>query len=100
MYDSEAASGIFKKTNKKIKRTAGAFLGGTLEVSYASTSSIHHRVSRVAVKIGVFYMNGVPTQLNPDANLDRMYSIYSGMLNILNTKSRLGWNEVTVSITK
>lgn len=24
-----------------------------------------------------------------------MYIIYSGMLNILNTKSRLGWNEVT-----
>lgn len=30
-----------------------------------------------------------------------MYIIYSGMLNILDTKNkRLGWNEVTVSITK
>lgn len=47
-----------------------------------------------------FYTNRVPTQINPNSTLNRMYSIYSGMSNILNTKIRLGWNEVTVSITK
>lgn len=57
LYDSEATSGI-------LKCTAGAFLGGTLEISYASTSSIHHRVSMFAVKIGIFYMNRAPTQLS------------------------------------
>lgn len=29
-----------------------------------SASSIHHRVSRLAVKIGIFYINRVPTQLS------------------------------------
>lgn len=42
------------------KRTGGAILGGTLEISYASTLSSHHRVSMFAVKIGIFYMYGVP----------------------------------------
>lgn len=64
------------------------------------TSSIHCRVSMLAVKIGLFYTNRVPYANKSNSNLNRIYSIYSGMLNILNTKSRLGWNEVTVSITK
>lgn len=75
--NSEATTGILKKC------TRGAFLGGTLEISYASTSSIHHRVSMFVVKIGIFYMtgslHGCP-EINPNYNLNLMYIIYSGML--------------------
>lgn len=52
-----------------------------------------------AVKIGIFYIKWVPKHLslNKPQLRFQLYSIYRGMLNILNTKSRTGWNEGTVA---